>query len=46
MPEKCPDLLIRAYQKLNTDKKLVIAGGSSDSEDYAAQLKQLAGEEV
>ena len=44
VPEKCPDLLIRAYQKLNTDKKLVIAGGSSDSEDYAAQLKQLAGD--
>ena len=44
VPEKCPDLLIRAYRKLNTDKKLVIAGGSSDSDSYAAQLKQLAGD--
>ena len=44
VPEKCPDLLIRAYRELNTKKKLVIAGGSSDSEDYAAQLKQLAGD--
>lgn len=43
--EKCIDLLIRAYKDVKTDKKLVIAGGSSDSEDYVKQLKELAGDD-
>lgn len=42
VPEKCPDLLIRAYRKADTGKKLVIAGGVSDSDDYAQQLRALA----
>ena len=46
VPEKCPHLLIRAYRQLNTDKKLVIAGSSSDTDAYAAQLKDLAGDET
>lgn len=41
--EKRPELLIDAYNKLNTNKKLVIAGGSSDSEDYVELLRQKAG---
>ena len=44
VPEKCPDLLIRAWMQANTGKKLVIAGGASDSDAYAAELKTLAGE--
>ena len=43
VPEKGVHYLIRAYQKMHTDKKLVIAGGSSDSEDYITELKKLAG---
>ncbi len=42
VPEKGVHDLIEAYQQLNTDKKLVIAGGSSDTEAYTAQLKALA----
>lgn len=44
VPEKGITYLIEAYQKLNTNKKLVIAGGSSDTQDYAAQLKAQAGD--
>ena len=42
VPEKGVAYLIEAYKQLNTDKKLVIAGGASDSSDYEAQLKSLA----
>ena len=45
VPEKCPDLLIRAWKQAGTGKKLVIAGGSSDSDGYAAELKALAGDD-
>ena len=38
VPEKGIHYLIEAYKKLNTDKKLVIAGGSSHSDDYVEQL--------
>lgn len=34
VPEKRADLLIDVYNSLNTNKKLVIAGSSSDSDDY------------
>lgn len=40
--EKRPELLIDAYKKLNTDKKLVIAGGTSDSADYVELLQKKA----
>lgn len=40
--EKKIDLLIEAFKKTNTDKKLVIAGGSSDSGEYVDSLKKLA----
>lgn len=42
VPEKCPDLLIRAFLGLQTGKKLVIAGGASDTDDYVSGLKTLA----
>ena len=42
VPEKFVDGLIKAFCSINTDKKLVIAGGVSDSAEYAAQLKELA----
>lgn len=43
VPEKGLRYLIEAYKKLNTDKKLVIAGGSSDTDDFVSELKELAG---
>ena len=39
VPEKGIDYLIKAYKKLNTNKKLVIAGGSSDTNEYYNELK-------
>lgn len=42
VPEKGIHYLMEAYQKLKTDKKLVIAGGVSDSADYGETLKKLA----
>ena len=42
VPEKGVHYLIEAFRQLDTDKKLVIAGGSSDSGDYADRLKKLA----
>ena len=43
VPEKGIHYLIEAYQKLKTDKKLVIAGGTSDTDDYVKQLYKMAG---
>ncbi len=42
VPEKGVHYLIEAFRGLKTDKKLVIAGGSSDTEDYTARLRELA----
>ena len=42
VPEKGIHYLIEAYQKLNTDKKLVIAGGSSHSDDYVERLAAMS----
>lgn len=42
VPEKGVHYLIEAFHELDTDKKLVIAGGTSDSGDYAQHLKELA----
>lgn len=42
VPEKGVHYLIEAFKGIKTDKKLVIAGGASDTDDYAAQLKELA----
>lgn len=42
VPEKGVHYLIEAYQKLQTDKKLVIAGGNSHSAEYVAQIHKIA----
>ena len=45
MPEKRADLLIDAFKQIETDKKLVIAGGASDSESYFTELKKKASDD-
>ncbi|MFI3213616.1 MAG: WecB/TagA/CpsF family glycosyltransferase [Eubacteriales bacterium] len=42
VPEKGVHYLIEAYEKLNTDKKLVIAGGSSHSIEYVEMIEKQA----
>lgn len=42
VPEKGAHYLIKAYRQLETDKKLVIAGGISDTAEYAKTLQTLA----
>ncbi|MBA3914048.1 MAG: glycosyltransferase [Acidobacteriales bacterium] len=39
-PEKNCDLLIRAFERTNSQMKLVLAGGSSHSADYARDLRR------
>ena len=41
--EKGIHYLIDAYKKVKTDKKLVIVGDTSDTDDYVALLKEKAG---
>lgn len=41
-PEKGLDYLIDAYKNLNTDKKLVIAGGLEPETEYIASVKEKA----
>lgn len=43
VPEKGIRYLIEAYRRLDTNKRLVIAGGSSDTEEFVCQMKALAG---
>ena len=40
--EKGLHYLIEAYNNIKTDKKLVIAGDTSDTDEYVAYLKQMA----
>lgn len=42
VPEKGIQYLIEAFKKVKTNKKLVIAGGSSDTENFKKELKELA----
>ena len=42
VPEKGAQYLIDAYLSIETDKKLVIAGGSSDTKEFEACLKEKA----
>ena len=42
VPEKGVHYLIEAFKRLDTDKKLVIAGGSSDSAEYYESIKAAA----
>jgi glycosyltransferase involved in cell wall biosynthesis len=39
-PEKNCHLLIEAYERLDTPMKLVLAGGSSHSDDYVEKLRE------
>lgn len=41
VPEKGLHYLIEAYKQLSTDKKLVIAGGSSHSLDYIKKIREM-----
>lgn len=42
VPEKGLQYLIKAFKSVNTEKKLVIAGGSSDTDSFIKELKELA----
>ncbi len=42
VPEKGEHYLIDAFKQIDTDKKLVIAGGSSDTDEYMDRLKKMA----
>lgn len=42
VPEKGEHYLIETFRNVDTDKKLVIAGGASDTDDYMERLKKLA----
>ena len=46
VPEKGVHYLLEAYSRIQTDKKLVIAGGASDSSEYYASLREKASAEV
>ena len=45
VPEKGIQYLIKAFRKVKTDKKLVIAGDSGDSDDFVDELKCLANDD-
>ena len=42
VPEKGLRYLIEAFKQVDTDKKLVIAGGSSDTDSFYEELKNMA----
>ena len=42
VPEKRPELLLEAFRGLETKKRLVIAGGASDTSSYYAEIEALA----
>lgn len=46
VPEKGLRYLVEAWKDIRTDKKLVIAGGSSDTQAFMDELKTLAGGRV
>lgn len=42
VPEKGIRYLVEAFKNVKTDKKLVIAGGSSDTDSFMNELKDSA----
>jgi glycosyltransferase involved in cell wall biosynthesis len=42
VPEKAPDLLLRAFSSVDGDTKLVLVGGSSFTDDYVRGLRSQA----
>jgi glycosyltransferase involved in cell wall biosynthesis len=45
VPEKAPDLLIKAFRQVETDAHLVLAGGSSFTNGYVADVRALAAQD-
>lgn len=45
VPEKRLDLLVDAFKKTDTNKKLVIAGGASHTNDFFEEIKRKASED-
>lgn len=45
VPEKGVHYLINAFKLINTDKKLVIAGGASHTNDYLKRIKEISKED-
>lgn len=45
VPEKGIKYLIKAFKEVKTDKKLVIAGGSSDTNAFVSEVKKLASDD-
>ena len=45
VPEKGLHYLIDAFKQIDTDKKLVIAGGASHTNDYLEKIKKMASED-
>ena len=45
VPEKGIQYLLEAFRQVHTDKKLVIAGGASDSDEFVNELQALAKED-
>ena len=46
VPEKGLKYLVEAWKEIKTEKKLVIAGGSSDTEEFLNELKAMSPENV
>lgn len=46
VPEKGLDILLKAWKEIETDKKLVIAGSSSDTDEFFKKVKGLADDRV
>jgi glycosyltransferase involved in cell wall biosynthesis len=42
VPEKAPDLLLRAFSTIDREAKLVLAGGSSFTDEFVRSLRSLA----
>jgi glycosyltransferase involved in cell wall biosynthesis len=42
VPEKDPELLLRAFRGVDTDQRLVLVGDSSHTDGYMARLRELA----
>lgn len=42
VPEKRPELLLEAFRSIDTDKRLVIAGGASDTSGFYGDVRTLA----
>lgn len=46
VPEKGIEYLVKAWKDIKTDKKLVIAGGSSDTDDFLNKIKVMSPKNV